>query len=164
MSSTMGARRGWGGAPKVMLNSQQRHLNQMKMPRAALVAGPSPVFMFAEEGTQESRHRLGGRGRGACALWSAHERVAMSTGLCERHDQNNSACSAMPGHISIPFTHAVIPKSKRHRQHLTLTISSKVSSSMSTLVTVSSTSPKIMLRCWSYACGARSGERVRPKA
>ena len=32
-----------------------------------------------------------------------------------------------------------------------LTISSSVSSSISVLVTVSSTSPKIMLRCWSYA-------------
>lgn len=34
----------------------------------------------------------------------------------------------------------------------TLTISSYVSSSMSTLVTVSSTSPKIIFKCWSYAC------------
>lgn len=32
------------------------------------------------------------------------------------------------------------------------TISSSVSSSTSMVVTVSSTSPKIMLRCWSYAC------------
>ena len=34
----------------------------------------------------------------------------------------------------------------------TLTISSYVSSSISTVVIVSSTSPKIMFRCWSYAC------------
>lgn len=35
----------------------------------------------------------------------------------------------------------------------TFTISSYVSSSISTVVMVSSTSPRIMLRCWSYACG-----------
>lgn len=33
-------------------------------------------------------------------------------------------------------------------------ISSYVSSSISTVVIVSSTSPRIMLRCWSYACTA----------
>jgi hypothetical protein len=38
----------------------------------------------------------------------------------------------------------------------TLIISSKVSSSISTVVTVSSTSPKMMFKCWSYACSRAS--------
>ena len=79
------------------------------MPRKTLLAELFVVFMFAEEGTQESRHRLGGRGREACALSSAKERVAMMKGLCQEHDQNNSGCNAMPGHISIQFTHPIIP-------------------------------------------------------
>jgi hypothetical protein len=38
---------------------------------------------------------------------------------------------------------------------LTRTISSYVSSSISTVVTISSTSPRIMFKCWSYAWGTR---------
>ena len=51
----------------------------------------------------------------------------------------------------------------RPRRRRTLMISSYVSSSISTVVITSSTSPRIMFRCWSYACGrtAETGGRFR---
>jgi len=39
---------------------------------------------------------------------------------------------------------------------LTFIVSSYVSSSTSTVVIVSSTSPRTMFKCWSYACDTRS--------
>ena len=46
-------------------------------------------------------------------------------------------------------------KASSSAMQLTFTISSYVSSSISAVVTVSSTWPRIILRCWSYACSIR---------
>lgn len=149
----------------------QHRLSLLDVSFTASLAGVSALGVWesrAHSAAPRGHHRVGNKKKGMHEGTHAANEQVLHTALLRLHPNPHTAMQRVSstcgqwrcaGHCTIRGEFTAASQRVRVRRH-TLMISSYVSSSISTVVMVSSTSPRIILRCWSYACTAHRRIRV----